>query len=206
MNSKIESLLKQAAAEADSSATETSSVTSATRHFPAKDEAEKAFRMLRDKLFSVEFWNDKSEISSFAHYDRDGNALPQKPVAVGSMIKVSLPASGKDDWVKISEIDDSSEEIVLTLQPSFDPTDAEEKKSTSHFFVDTSTNNFCLQRHDTKINFYVIGVGERTNTEETDGLLETIRNVAASNLGCLLGIQKSQWMTFCKNFLEFEKQ
>jgi hypothetical protein len=49
-------------------------------------------------------------------------------------------------------------------------------------------------------------LNEKTNIEETSGVLETIRNYATANLGCLLGIQKTQWETFCKNFLEIRTE
>lgn len=206
MNSKIENLLKQAAVQADSTANGASSVTSASRVFLTSDEAERAFQIYRKNLFSIENWNKASEISGFVQFDENGKEQMQKPIAVGSMIKISLPGSGKDDWVKVVEIHETSEEFVITLQPWFDPTDAENKIHTSHFFVDTSTNNFCLQRKNKKINFHVIGLGERTNTEDTGGLLETVRNLAASNVGYYLGIQKTQWKTFCEDFLAIEKQ
>lgn len=201
MKSKIESLLKLA----DSPAAQTSLVTSASRFFPTVNEATTFFQTLTEKLLHIEHWNKVSEISSFTHFDENGNARqPQNLAAVGSMVKVSLPGSGKDDWVKIIEIHDAPEEFVLTLQPSFDPTDKDNEKYTSHFLVNTSTNNFCLQRKHAKINFYVIGLGEKTNTADSGGLIETARNFAASNIGYFFGIQKAQWQTFCENFLEIE--
>ncbi len=206
MKSKIESLLQAAAVQTDSSSDEMSSTASASRAFPTRNEAEKKFQLLKEKLFRVEFWNSASEFSSFAHFDENGTAQPQKSVAVGNFIRMSLPGAGKFDWVKITEIYDAPDEIILTVQPSFDPTDKGEKTNTSHFFAHTSTNNFCLQRQDKKLNFYVIGLDEKTNIDETGNLLETIRNVAASNIGYYFGIQKAQWQTFCENFLEVENQ
>jgi hypothetical protein len=208
-SSNVENLLKQAN-EKHSPPDVTSSVSNAERFYRTTEEAETAFQKFKEKLFLVEYWNKASEIASFAHYDENGKEQrPQKPFAVGSMIKITLPASGKDDWVKVLEINDAAPaEIIITLQPSFDPTiaDAEGDKHTSHFFVQTSTNNFCLQRADEKLNFYVIGIGEQTNTEDSGGVLETIRNVATSNVGYFFGIQKTQWQTFCENFIETGEQ
>jgi hypothetical protein len=204
MNSKIENLLKQAA-ETHSPPNVTSSVTNASRVYPTIEEAESAFQNFKANLFLVEYWNKASEIASFAHYDQNGSEQPpHKPFVIGSMIKITLPGSGKDDWVKVLEISDMTPmEIVVTVQPSFDPTIADaQDKHTSHFFVDSSTNNFCLQRTDKKLSFYVIGIGEQTNTEDSAGVLETIRNVATSNVGYFLGIQKTQWQTFCENFIK----
>ena len=208
ISSNVENLLKQAN-EKHSPPDVTSSVSNAERVYQTTEEAETAFQKFKEKLFLVEHWNKASVIASFAHYDENGNEQPQKPFAVGSMVKITLPGSGKDDWVKILEINDAlPTEIVIRLQPSFDPTiaDAEEDKHTSHFFVHTSTNNFCLQRVDKTLNFYVIGIGEQTNTEDSSGVLETIRNVATSNVGYFFGIQKTQWQTFCENFIEADEQ
>jgi len=204
-NSKTQTLLERAARQSDSPTPEDSSIVKATRVYPTAAEAEKAFAFLGKRLFHIEHWNDCSEISSFALFDNNGDSEPDKLAAVGDFIKVTLPGSGKDDWIKVTEIDEPPDEVVLTVQPSHDPTDEANKQTTSHFFTSDSTNNFCLQRTDARINFYVIGLDEKTNTEETSGILETIRNVATANLGCFLGIQKTQWETFCKNFLEGEE-
>ncbi len=205
INGKIQTLLEQAARQNDSATPDDSSVVKAARVFSTAVEAEKAFSFFRKRLLQIEHWNRFSEISSFQLYDKNGNAEPDRLAAVGDFIKVTLPGSGKDDWIKIIEINELPNEVVLTVQPSEDPTDEANKQTTSHFFISDSTNNFCLQRKEGKIKFYVIGLNEQTNTEDTSGVLETIRNVATANLGCFLGIQKTQWETFCKNFLESEK-
>jgi len=202
INGKIQTLVEQAAPQNDSPTSDDSSIVKATRVFSTATEAEKEFSFLHKRLFHIEHWNTFSEISSFELFDADGNSQPEKLAAVGDFIKVTLPGSGKDDWVKITDIDETPDEVVLTVQPSHDPTDEENKKTTSHFFTGDSTNNFCLQKKDAKINFYVIGLNEKTNTEETSGVIETVRNLATANLGCLLGIQTAQWKTFCENFLE----
>lgn len=203
-NGKIQTLLERAARQSDSATPGSSSIAKATRPFSTAEEAEKAFPLLRNRLFHIGHWNDYSEISSFALFDNNGKLQQDKLAAVGDFIKVKLPGSGKDDWIKIVEINESPNEIILTVQPSHDPTDEKDKQATSHFFTRGSTNNFCLQRAAAKINFYVIGLNEQTNTEETSGILSA-RNLATANLGYFLGIQKTQWETFCRNFLEFEE-
>jgi hypothetical protein len=45
-------------------------------------------------------------------------------------------------------------------------------------------------------------LNEKTNADETEGVIETARNFATANLGRYLGIQKTQWKTFCENFIE----
>lgn len=198
MSGKIENLLKRA----NESTVADSSVTSSTRVYATETEAEKVFRQLSEKLFSVERWNIESEITGFNLYDAGGIAQPHKTAAVGDYIKTTMPGSGKNDWIKVVEIIESPDEIVLTVQPSRDPTDKGSEATVSHFFDAVSTNNFCLQRTGVKITFYVIGLDEKSNTEATGGIIETVRNFATANIGYFLGIQKAQWQTFCDNFIE----
>ncbi|MBA4120978.1 MAG: hypothetical protein H0X72_00750 [Acidobacteria bacterium] len=205
MYSKIQNLLEQAAAQAESSTAEVSSVTNATRNCSSETEAKNVFQRLIQKLFNIEQWNAESNLSSFALFDENGFAKMEKIAAVGDFIRITLPGSGKDDWVKIVEIHDAADEIVLTVQPSSNPTDKEDNSTTSHFFTNDSTNNFCLQKNGIKLNFYVIGLGEKSNTEDTSGIVETVRNFATANIGHYLGIQKAQWQNFCDNFVEIEK-
>ena len=195
---KIQSLLNRAARQDDS----LSSVTDATRVCLNAERARELFSYFREKLRQIEYWNASSTISSFELFDENGDAQPKKIAAIGDFIKITLPGSGKNDWVRITEIHDARNECVITVRPSSDPTDKWEKTSVSHFFTDDSTNNFCLQKTGEKLKFYIIGLSEKTNTEETSGLIETVRNVAAAHLGRYLGIQKTQWKTFCENFLE----
>jgi hypothetical protein len=205
MYSKIQNLLEQAAAQAESSTAEVSSVTNATRSCSSETEAKNVFQRLIQKLFNIEQWNAESNLSSFALFDENGFAKMEKIAAVGDFIRITLPGSGKNDWVKIVEIHDAADEIVLTVQPSSNPTDKEDNSTTSHFFTNDSTNNFCLQKNGIKLNFYVIGLGEKSNTEDTSGIVETVRNFATANIGHFLGIQKAQWQNFCDNFVEIEK-
>lgn len=205
MYSKIQNLLEQAAAQAESSTAEVSSVTNATRNCSSETEAKNVFQRLIQKLFNIEQWNAESNLSSFALFDENGFAKMEKIAAVGDFIRITLPGSGKNDWVKIVEIHDAADEIVLSVQPSSNPTDKEDNSTTSHFFTNDSTNNFCLQKNGIKLNFYVIGLGEKSNTEDTSGIVETVRNFATANIGHFLGIQKAQWQNFCDNFVEIEK-
>lgn len=202
---KIQDLLTQAARQTDPATPKDSSVASATRVLQTTTEAETLFSDLHRKLFQIEHWNVCSNLSTFELFDETGNAQPTKLAAIGDFVKITLPGSGKDDWVKITSISEAQDETILTLKPSPNPVDKENDQNVSHFFTGVSTNNFCLQREAAKIIFYVIGLDEAANTEETSGVLETVRNFATANLGRLLGIQKTQWETFCSNFLEIEK-
>jgi hypothetical protein len=207
MGNKIQVLLAQAKRESESPAPEKSSLALASRQFPNAAERESFFQHLREKLVRIEKWNAESGMSSYALFDENGNEAPGEIGVAGDYIRITLPGSGKSDWVKIIEIYESPDEMVLTVQPASDPTDkTADEKSTSHFFTSDSTNNFCLEQKDSNINFYVIGLSEKSNTGDTANILETIRNFATANLGHYLGIQKGEWTTFCENFLEIKEE
>lgn len=207
MSSKIQDLLDKVAAITASPEDKMSSVVVAGRKFASETEAEKRFGELCEKLFRIERWNTHSGLSSFELFDETGESCARETAKTGDFIKITLAGSGKSDWVKIINIDESANETILTVQPSYNPTEnAPDKSVTSHFFTNESTNNFCLQRKGATLNFYVIGLDEKSNIEDTNNIIETARNVATANLGHYLGIQKAEWMTFCKNFLEVETE
>lgn len=201
MSDKIEKLLDKAESQAAASDGAMSSRVSARRDFENASETEKHFALYKSKLFEINRWNSHAALTSFALFDETGVECDREIAAVGDFIRLTLIASGKSDWVKITRIIDEPRETIITVQPSRDPTDADET-ATSHFFTGESTNNFCLQTDETAINFYVVGLNERTITRNTKNMLETVRNAAVANLGHYLGIQKLEWKQFCERFLE----
>ncbi|CAN5582705.1 hypothetical protein BH20ACI4_BH20ACI4_01830 [soil metagenome] len=177
-----------------------SSNSSADKIFENEKIAARVFSELKTKLLKINKWNDHALMSSYALFDEKGNEINE--INVGDFIRISLKASGKYDWIRVIECYDQPDEFVITVKPTFDPTDENvDRKVISHFFTDEATNNFCLFRTGEKVAFYVIGLSERSNTDETGGTLETIRN-AAVNLATYLGMQKSEWEKFCHHFME----
>lgn len=104
--------------------------------------------------------------------------------------------------MKVIDIFEKADEFVITVKPTFDPTDEKEDKHlTSHFFTEAATNNFCLSREFKTVKLYIIGLNEKQNTQETENTLETVRNLAV-NLSTYLGIQNGEWEKFAHHFLE----
>ena len=197
MNGLIENLL----AQAKRAASHESSVTDGEKMFADIHSARDFFADLKRKIVQIREWEKHSGLSGYSHFDANGQPQPEKPLANGEYIRVSLPGSGKYDWIKVIEITETADEFVLTVQPAPDPTEPD-AAGVSHFFSGDSTNNFCLQIEKTVVKFYVIGLDERTNTDDTAGTLETVRNAAAANLGYYFGVQKMEWKLFIDNFLK----
>jgi hypothetical protein len=201
MKKTIPRLLEEAERQKHSSSNGDSSVTSESRSFPNRGEAERFFEQLRQELFRVSEWNGKTTLTTFELFDEKGKPS-YRPAKVGDFIRVRMAGSGKHDWVRVIDTVDETGQGIVTIKPSHDPTAKEpDTRATSHFFTSEATNNLCLEKKDAVVSFYVIGLSEKTNTDETESLFEKSRNVAVANIGSYFGIQKGEWKTFCANFL-----
>jgi hypothetical protein len=197
MNGKINGLLNQAEANENES-----SVISAEKNFSGGAEAESVYSRLKIKLQNINEWNDHGMLSSYKLFDENGQAQATEILSKKSFIRISLTGSGKYDWVRVTDIYETEKEFIITVQPTFDPTEATPDRSViSHFFTDAARNNFCLAQKNEIVSFYVIGLNEKQNTSETDNALQTVRNVAV-NLGSYLGVQTTEWKKFSEGFLE----
>ena len=199
MGAKIQDLLEQA----NSSAEGDTSVSFAKRSFISEIECSNFFDKVKQRLLIIDEWDRNSSPSSDKLYDSTGREIGGEPIAVGNFIRITLHGSGKHDWVEVESIYEAPPEFIITVKPSYDPTaNSQDKTVISHFFVSEARNNFCLQNDGKTLSMYVIGLGEKQNTESTGGVIETIRNAATANLGYYLGIQKATWTEFCSNFLK----
>jgi len=203
MSSQIEQLLKLA----NSTNEPVTSVNSARRSFPNEAESREMFDIVRRNLLDINEWSSNSSASAYALFDRGGAEVSGRPIREGDFIRINIYGSGKYDWVEVLRIHEASDEAVITVKPTYDPTsDPLDTDSISHFFHSDARNNFCVQLDGNVVNFYVIGLNERQNIAETDGVVETVRNAAAANLSYFLGIQKGVWAEFCKNFLRTNEE
>lgn len=200
--SRIEALLEAA----NSSTGNDSSVNVAKRTFVNDADADKFFRTVRDRLFLISEWRKNSNATSYELFNASGESSASDEIQVGKLIRIELPGSGKYDWVSVKKIVDENAEVVLRVQPSHDPTDPDRSDSISHFFGPEAENNFCVQRDDKTVAFYVIGLNEKQNTRSTDSLVESARNAAVANFGYYSGLQKSVWKDFATNFLSTDEE
>ena len=200
MGAKVQDLLKQA----NTSPEGDTSVNFAKRSFGSEAECTNFFAQSKQRLLTISEWDKNSSPSSYKLYDNGGRQIGES-IAVGDFFRITLHGSGKYDWVEVESIYETPLEFIITVKPSFDPTaDPQDKGVISHFFVPEARNNFYLQNDGKMLSMYVIGIGEKQNTENTSGAIETIRNAATAtaNLGYYLGIQKTTWTEFCSNFLK----
>lgn len=182
--------------------TNQSSISSAGKGFETEEKAKQILPWLKSKLLNITEWNANALMSSYELFDEKGKFVEDGKIYVGSFIRIKLKASGKYDWVRVIDSFDAPDEFVLSVKPTFDPTEIVPDKSVvSHFFTDESTNNFCLLKKDKSIMFYVIGLSEKMNTNETEDAFETARNVAV-NTATYFGMQNAEWEKFCQHFID----
>jgi hypothetical protein len=207
VNAKIHQLLGEALVQKYSAGSGKSSITCASRTFAKTHDADDFFNELRPELFRIREWNEKATPMSFELFDEKGNISERQTATVGDFIRLSMAGTGKNDWAKVIEIVDEADEAILTIKSSYNPTENEpDKSTTSHFFTNTSTTSFCLEKNNAIVSFYVIGLSENTNTDETGSFIERARNVVVSKVGPYFWIQKGEWKTLCVNFLRLTDQ
>jgi hypothetical protein len=158
-------------------------------------------------MLQIAEWNENSSPTEYGLFDESGSDVRSEPISVGKFIRIGLYGGGKYDWVRVVEILDEPDELVISVKPIFDPTERpQDRSSISHFFGPEGENNFCLQRHEKTVSFHVIGLNEKQNTGFTDGLIESARNAAIANVGYYSGLQDKVWKEFCSNFLRTNKE
>jgi hypothetical protein len=197
MADKINELIEQARASENDS-----SIIYDERLFETEQQCSRFFDVVKIRMFDIRQWDRRSTPSAYALFDENGNQIDDQPIDVGRFIRISIYGTGKSDWVRVRNIHQVPNELVITVEPTFDPTEKPQNEAViSHFFLPVARNNFCVKREIRALTFFVIGLNEKQNTQFTDGLLETIRNVAAANLGTYLGMQKAYWQEICRNML-----
>ena len=204
MSSKTIERLLEAANASDENNT---SVNLAKRQFLEEAGASQFYESVKSDLLNIRQWGRSSSATSYELFDRDGKKAVDGRIEIGNFIRINLYGSGKYDWVEVISVTDESSEFVITVKPSFDPTeDPVDTSRTSHFFGPEARNNFCLQLEGKTVAMYVIGLNENQNTKFAEGLIESARNAAVANVGYYSGLQKAVWKEFCKNFLEPENK
>jgi hypothetical protein len=198
----IESLLKTANSSTDSD----TSVNVVKRTFLTDDDCAAFFEMTKANLLRIEEWNKNSSVTSYDLFDESGRSDASGLISDRKFIRIALYGSGKYDWVRVLKIVDEPDEFVMTVKPSYDPEEGSDPSLISHFFGPEAENNFCVQRIQKTVAFYVIGLNEKQNTKFTDSLIETARNAAIANIGYYSGLQKSVWKDFAANFLRTDEE
>ncbi|AMM51824.1 hypothetical protein TH61_12435 [Rufibacter sp. DG15C] len=167
--------------------------------FPDEASAVQAFAESRQKLFNVEDWSHMTGITStFELYDAQGQRDPNKKPDLGDYIKIILPATTIENWVKVIEVVEEENLAKFVVQPSHNPlTPAEEPGKIEHFFTEEATSTFLVARQGTTLLACEIGKNEVANNQGEEAGDRPILNTVIST-GGWAGFQAIQWGNLTK--------
>lgn len=167
---------------------------STSRQFDDEDSAAFEFSRSRERLFNVNGWSDIPGIAnaSFQLFSAEGESLNRNAVEVGDFIKIDLPGPLPFYWVKVIELSDERDSAQFTVQPTYDPTENDDKTVTDHFFQDKARSIFRVERKANEITAMEIGIDESANSKEGEAGDKAITNTLVS-AGGWAAIQKYQW-------------
>ena len=165
-----------------------------SRDFGDEKTANEEFQRCVQRLYDVNAWSDIPGVAnaSFELYSREGKPLKKTKVETGDFIKIDLPGPLPFFWVKVNEVSEEEDSAQFTVQPSFDPTDNDDKRETDHFFQDKARSIFRVERHGQEIRAMEIGINEAINNQDEEAGEKGLINTLVSE-GGWAGFQKHQW-------------
>jgi hypothetical protein len=177
-----------------------------------ENDAKTLFMIGRNRLMSVNHWHEYAQpiTATFRLSDEQGKEL-KRTAEVGDYFKIDVPAPGPTesngiDWVRIEAIEDRSdpngndELIAIRVRPAPDPTSAND--DVAHFFKDSATSSFVIERHGRTVSAGVYGRNEKPNTE-TNNIIDKVRNAIVGTTA-ILGFSNVQWKNLAKGLIETE--
>jgi hypothetical protein len=167
------------------------------------------FEAAKSRLLDVNNWQYFAEgiSAEFALFTSDGQHSNGR-AAIGAFLRIGIPGPrSKDgagyDWVRVeniveeSDADKNTECFLMQVRPA--PSPVSPGDETSHFFDDSATSNFLIEREGTMVKASVHGRNEKPNTESSN-IIDTIRN-AVTAITAIFGASDIQWKNLVKGLL-----
>ena len=167
---------------------------STTREFIDEVSANLEFSRAKERLFDVNAWSSIPGIANavFELHGPDGKFLQKNHVDKGDFIKIDLPGPLPFYWVKVTDLASSDTSAEFTVQPTYDPTERDDKIVTDHFFKDQARSIFRVERNGREITAMEIGLDEAINNEKEEAGEKGLINTLVSAGGWAV-LQKYQW-------------
>ncbi|GAA4294997.1 hypothetical protein [Nibribacter koreensis] len=174
--------------------------------FPDEASAVQAFAQSKQKLFNVDDWSHMAGITStFELYNAQGQRKAAQNPIVGDFIKIILPATTIENWVKVIEVVEEEDLAKFVVQPSHNPlTPAEEPGKTDHFFTEEATSTFLVARQGTTLMACEIGRNEVANSHGQEAGDRPLLNTVIST-GGWAGFQAIQWGNLTKYLVHLKE-
>lgn len=164
------------------------------RTFDDADAAAFEFARSRERLFNVNGWSDIPGVANanFMLYDEKGNAVQRNKVETGDFIKIDLPGPLPFYWVKVTDVTERDNLAEFVVQPTYDPTEDDDKTVTDHFFQDRARSIFRVEQQGNEITAMEIGLNEAINNQEAEAGNKGLVNTIVSE-GGWAALQQYQW-------------
>lgn len=178
-----------------------------TNTFPDEATAKTELAKSKQKLFDVNRWTDMAGINStFELFDGFGRKSTAQKPEVGYFIRIILPASAIENWVKITEINEEADAAEFVVHPSEKPTaQAEgEENEIKHFFIKEASSTFRVERQGSKLIGYEIGRNEGINNKGEEAGNRAILNTLVAE-GGWAGVQALQWDKLTRYLVHLEE-
>jgi hypothetical protein len=167
---------------------------SSTREFTDEVSAKFEFSRAKERLYDVNGWTAIPGIANavFELYSPDGQQIKRNYAEKGDFIKIDLPGPLPFYWVKVTEISNADDSAQFTVQPTYDPTEKDDKTVTDHFFQDQARSIFRVERNGSEITALEIGLNEAINNQKAEAGEKGLINTLVSE-GGWAAFQKYQW-------------
>jgi hypothetical protein len=178
------------------------------KKFDSELAAHNFFLIAKQRLLQVNKWKEYAGTLSatFQLCDLNGDEV-QRNVEPGDYFKIHIPGPGSDtgegfDWVKVETVEEennnSAEMLVIKVRPSTNPQNS--NADIAHFFDETATSTFIINRKADTVTAEVHGRNELPNTD-VDALGDKIRNAVIAT-AAISGFSKIQWNLLTEGLLK----
>src|SRR5690606_33006539 len=135
--------------------------------FPDEETAKKTFPEARKRLFDINKWTDKPDLTTpFELYNNSGKKTTSDPQK-GNFIKITLPGIPVENWVEIIELYKNLVLDTFTVHPCSNYIERED--NTQHFVIQKTDSTFKVERQRNKITATESGRIEFINYQEEAG-------------------------------------
>lgn len=173
------------------------------------NDAKDLFNQAKKRLLDINSWDKFSGPASatFCLIDANGKEVSREP-KVGDFIRIDLPGPGTSegkgyDWVIIEAIDDKSlsekdeEYFAIRCRPS--PPPGSTKETIAHFYTDSASSTFILERKGNIVSAAEKGRNEIINNKNVN-VADKVRNTVVAS-SAMNGMAYPQWKTLMKGIL-----
>lgn len=174
--------------------------------YTTEQEAIAAFERSKQKLFNVNNWTKLSGVNStFELYDDRGRRTTALIPKLGYYLKIILPASTIENWVKITDLREEENLAEFVVHPSKQPKElGEGDAEVEHFFIKEASSTFRVTREGNTIHGFEIGRNEGINNQGEEAGDRAVLNTFVAEGGWAI-FQELQWDKLTRYLVHLEE-